>query len=94
MGLVNFQDKLQDALSQIDQLTTLVSQLQQGIAAASPLPSLPAGSSPGIPIAVPELYNGDPDRCWAFLMQCGLYINHNQEMFLSNTDRACFFISL
>lgn len=51
-----------------------ISQLQLAISAASPLPGSRQCSSPGILIAMPEHCNGDPDQCWAFIMQCRLYI--------------------
>lgn len=94
MEPVNFEDQRQGALRKINQLVTLVSQLQQGISTAPPLPSLPPRVSPGIPIAVHERYNGDPGQFQVFLMQCRPYIDQHQEMFMSDTDCIHFVTSL
>lgn len=47
-----------------------------------------------VPVALPDKYDGNPDQCRAFLMQCGLYIEEHPERFQEETARIRFVISL
>ncbi|KAL6491530.1 hypothetical protein MHYP_G00018750 [Metynnis hypsauchen] len=49
---------------------------------------------PPVSIALPERYDGSPDLCQGFLMQCSMFIEHHPEQFLTEIDKIHFVISL
>uniref|UniRef100_A0A3B4E8E4 Uncharacterized protein n=1 Tax=Pygocentrus nattereri TaxID=42514 RepID=A0A3B4E8E4_PYGNA len=49
---------------------------------------------PTVSIALPERYDGSPDLCQGFLMQCSMFIEHDPEQFLMEIDKIHFVISL
>lgn len=54
----------------------------------------PPWASAPVSVALPEKYDGNPDYCQAFLIQCGLYIEEHPERFVEETARVRFVISL
>uniref|UniRef100_A0A3B3SA72 CCHC-type domain-containing protein n=1 Tax=Paramormyrops kingsleyae TaxID=1676925 RepID=A0A3B3SA72_9TELE len=79
---------------QVDQLTSLVTQLPERRAGQVEIPSSPSRASAPVPVAMPEKYDGNPDHCQAFLMQCGLYVEEHPERFVEETAKVRFVISL
>lgn len=77
---------------QVDQLTLLVSQLMEGQVAQAKIPAPPRVSAP-VPVTMPEKYDGNPDRCQAFLIQCRLYMEEHLEHFVEETAHVHFVIS-
>uniref|UniRef100_A0A3B3SLN6 DUF4939 domain-containing protein n=1 Tax=Paramormyrops kingsleyae TaxID=1676925 RepID=A0A3B3SLN6_9TELE len=77
----------------VDHLTTLVSQLMEARAAPIGLPDSPPRVSTPVPVTMPEKYDGNPDHCQAFLMQCELYVEEHPDRF-EETARVRFVISL
>lgn len=79
---------------QVDQLTALMAQEMEGQVRWVNLPdSLPETLGP-VPIAMPDQYNGNPDHCQAFIMQCGIFIEEHSERLVEETVRVRFVISL
>uniref|UniRef100_A0A3B3SNT5 Chromo domain-containing protein n=1 Tax=Paramormyrops kingsleyae TaxID=1676925 RepID=A0A3B3SNT5_9TELE len=69
-------------------------QLVASQAARVPLPDSPPRPTAPVPIAMPERYDGNPDQCRGFLMQCGFYVEEHPEMFRSPGAEVRFTISL
>nr|XP_023669304.1 uncharacterized protein LOC111844764 [Paramormyrops kingsleyae] len=66
----------------------------EGQAVQANLPASPPRASAFVPVAMPEKYDGNPDHCQAFLMQCGLFIEEHPEHFTDETARVRFVSSL
>uniref|UniRef100_A0A3B3RDY6 DUF4939 domain-containing protein n=1 Tax=Paramormyrops kingsleyae TaxID=1676925 RepID=A0A3B3RDY6_9TELE len=79
---------------QVDQLTTLVTQMIEAKASQTRLPASPPRCSVPVPVAMPEKYDGNPDQCRAFLMQCELYTDEHPERFVDDSAHIRFVISL
>uniref|UniRef100_A0A3B3RJN6 ribonuclease H n=1 Tax=Paramormyrops kingsleyae TaxID=1676925 RepID=A0A3B3RJN6_9TELE len=90
--IMSTEDQVNQLQEQVQSMTELVGQLLQERAAPISLPDSPSRSP--VPIALPNRYEGDPDACQAFLMQCGLYITHHPAQFHSEEDKVHFVISL
>uniref|UniRef100_A0A3B3R1X0 ribonuclease H n=1 Tax=Paramormyrops kingsleyae TaxID=1676925 RepID=A0A3B3R1X0_9TELE len=69
-------------------------QLVASSAARVPLPDSPPRHTVPVPVALPERYDGNPDRCRGFLMQCGIYVEEHPDMFRSPGAEVRFTISL
>uniref|UniRef100_A0A3B3RHE9 Uncharacterized protein n=1 Tax=Paramormyrops kingsleyae TaxID=1676925 RepID=A0A3B3RHE9_9TELE len=51
----------------------------EGRAAQVGLPASPPRASAPVPVPMSERYDGNPDHCQVFLMQCGLFIKEHLE---------------
>nr|XP_023655862.1 uncharacterized protein LOC111837765 [Paramormyrops kingsleyae] len=89
---MSMEDQVNRLQEQVQSMTELVGQLLQERAAPVSLPGSPPRSL--VPIALPNRYEGDPDACQAFLMQCGLYVTHHPAQFRSEEDKVHFVVSL
>lgn len=69
-------------------------QLLANQAARIPLPTSPTRPPASIPIVLLEQYDGNPDNCCGFLMQCGIYVKEHPEMFRTQAAEGRFVISL
>uniref|UniRef100_A0A3B1IBQ3 Gypsy retrotransposon integrase-like protein 1 n=1 Tax=Astyanax mexicanus TaxID=7994 RepID=A0A3B1IBQ3_ASTMX len=76
-----------------EQLDSTASNDPSQLSSTSNPPIADPGSST-VFIAVPERYDGSPDHCKGFLMQCTLYINHHPAQFQSEVDKIHFVLSL
>ncbi|KAK1802217.1 hypothetical protein P4O66_021775, partial [Electrophorus voltai] len=47
-----------------------------------------------IPVAIPEQFDGSPDRRKNFLMQCSMYFSHYAVQFITDKDLVQFVLSL
>lgn len=56
-------------------------------------PVSPFHRSPKV-IALPDKYDGNPETCKGFLMQCSMYLTRHQDKFPADIDRIHFVLSL
>lgn len=80
--------EIQRLQQKVDQPTTFVTQMMEGHASRVTLPASPPGTSVPVPVAMAERYEGNPDHCQAFLMQCGLYIKEHLERFFGGNGMS------
>uniref|UniRef100_A0A3B3SD02 DUF4939 domain-containing protein n=1 Tax=Paramormyrops kingsleyae TaxID=1676925 RepID=A0A3B3SD02_9TELE len=87
--LVNIEDNYNLTCTQVPVLEGRMERASQ-----VPLPETPPCSASGLPIAMPERYDGNPDQCKGFMMQCGLYVEEHPEQFRHPGAEVRFTISL
>uniref|UniRef100_A0A3B3R8F7 DUF4939 domain-containing protein n=1 Tax=Paramormyrops kingsleyae TaxID=1676925 RepID=A0A3B3R8F7_9TELE len=83
-----------DPAGTLENRLTALEQLVAAQAAQVPLPDSPPRTAGSVPIAMPERYDGNPDQCRGFLMQCGIYVEEHPEMFRTLGAEVRFTISL
>uniref|UniRef100_A0A3B3RUV1 DUF4939 domain-containing protein n=1 Tax=Paramormyrops kingsleyae TaxID=1676925 RepID=A0A3B3RUV1_9TELE len=83
-----------DPAGTLDSRVTAMERMLAARANQIPLPDSPPRHAPSLPIAMPEWYDGDPDQCKGFLMQCGIYVEEHPEMFTTPGAEVRFTLSL
>ncbi|KAL7884792.1 hypothetical protein AOLI_G00075620 [Acnodon oligacanthus] len=109
MESASFEERVNRQEHRLEELGGMLQQLlnhsdQPDIASSPTTPTIPpeqnSSSSttpttrPPVSIALPERYDGSPDLCQGFLMQCSMFIEHHPEQFLKEIDKVHFVISL
>ncbi|MGL4909959.1 MAG: DUF4939 domain-containing protein, partial [Cetobacterium sp.] len=56
--------------------------------------SLPPPTPRTVSFALPDKFNGSAEHCRGFLRQVGIYLNHQGEKFMSETDKCAFLMTL
>uniref|UniRef100_A0A3B1KEA5 Gypsy retrotransposon integrase-like protein 1 n=1 Tax=Astyanax mexicanus TaxID=7994 RepID=A0A3B1KEA5_ASTMX len=80
--LARQQSSQQQQLTQVlDSLRGLIPVVPNPVVTATHTPTLPTNT---FPVCKPELFDGDPDKCSGFLLQCSVFFSNSAE----TTDKA------
>ena len=86
--------QLRDLTSQIQQLSTNSSTGSMAAAAPVPAPtSTIIHAGPGLRLASPVRYSGEPGRCKTFLTECDMHFEFSPQHFLTDRAKVGFIIS-
>ena len=86
--------QLRDLTSQIQQLSTNSSTGSMAAAAPVPAPtSTVIHAGPGLRLASPVRYSGEPGRCKTFLTECDMHFEFSPPHFLTDRAKVGFIIS-
>ena len=86
--------QLRDLASQIQQLSTNSSTGSMAAAAPVPAPtSTVIHAGPGLRLASPVRYSGEPGRCKTFLTECDMHFEFFPQHFLTDRAKVGFIIS-
>uniref|UniRef100_A0A3B3RW46 DUF4939 domain-containing protein n=1 Tax=Paramormyrops kingsleyae TaxID=1676925 RepID=A0A3B3RW46_9TELE len=83
-----------DPAGNLETRVTAMERLLASHASQVPLPESPPRPTARLPIALPEKYDGNPDNCKGFLMQCGLYVEEHPDEFRNPGAEVRFILSL
>jgi len=86
--------QLGDLANQIQQLasTANTDQMEAATPAVTPVPTI-VHAGPGLRLANPERYSGEPGRCKTFLTECDMHFEFSPQHFPADRAKVAFIIS-